>query len=67
MRRRDLLAGALAFAATPAAARPVMPLHESPREMLSPPFTDGDGRDLTLADFYGRVVLLNIWATWCAP
>lgn len=67
MRRRDLLAGALAFAATPAAARPVMPLHETPREMLSPPLWDGDGRDLTLADFHGRVVLLNIWATWCAP
>ena len=48
MRRRDLLAGALAFAAAPAAARPLMPLHESPREMLSPPFVDGDGRDLTL-------------------
>lgn len=67
MKRRDLLAGALAFAATPAAARPVIPMHESPREMLSPPFVDGDGRDLTLADFHGRVVLLNIWATWCAP
>jgi len=35
--------------------------------MLSPPFVDGKGRDLTLADFRGRVVLLNIWATWCVP
>lgn len=67
MRRRDLLAGALALAATPAAARPSIPLHETPREMLSPPFVDGDGRDLTLEDFRGRVVLLNVWATWCAP
>jgi thiol-disulfide isomerase/thioredoxin len=25
------------------------------------------GRSLTLADFRGKVVLLNIWATWCAP
>ena len=44
-----------------------MPLHEKPREMLSPPFVDGSGRDLTLADFRGRVVLLNIWATRCVP
>lgn len=44
-----------------------MPLHDAPREILSPPFVDGAGRDLTLDDFRGRVVLLNIWATWCAP
>lgn len=30
-------------------------------------FVDGDGNPLTLADFSGRVVLLNLWATWCAP
>lgn len=30
-------------------------------------FTDGDGNELTLDDFKGRVVLLNLWATWCAP
>lgn len=65
--RRDVLVGMVALAATPAVARPLMPLHGVPREMLSPPFVDGDGRDLTLSDFRGRVVLLNIWATWCAP
>jgi len=30
-------------------------------------FTDAEGRDLSLADFRGRVILLNIWATWCVP
>lgn len=30
-------------------------------------FSDADGNPLTLADFDGRVVLLNLWATWCAP
>jgi len=30
-------------------------------------FTDGAGRSLTLADFRDRIVLLNVWATWCTP
>ena len=30
-------------------------------------FTDADGQDVTLADFEGKPLLLNIWATWCAP
>ena len=30
-------------------------------------FRDGDGRDRTLADWKDRVVLLNLWATWCVP
>ena len=67
MRRRELLAGSLALAAAPAAARPPIPLLGEPRALLSPPFVDGGGRNLTLADFRGRVVLLNVWATWCVP
>lgn len=30
-------------------------------------FQDDAGRTRSLAEFRGRVVLLNIWATWCAP
>lgn len=30
-------------------------------------FMDGSGAERTLKDWQGRVVLLNLWATWCAP
>ena len=30
-------------------------------------FQDADGRDVTLATFTGQPVLVNLWATWCAP
>jgi thiol-disulfide isomerase/thioredoxin len=30
-------------------------------------FKDATGRERTLADFRGRTVLLNLWATWCVP
>jgi thiol-disulfide isomerase/thioredoxin len=30
-------------------------------------FKDAAGHDRTLADFHGRTVLLNLWATWCVP
>lgn len=30
-------------------------------------FKDANDKALTLADWKGRVVLLNLWATWCAP
>jgi thiol-disulfide isomerase/thioredoxin len=30
-------------------------------------FNAPDGKKLTLADFRGRSVLLNLWATWCVP
>lgn len=30
-------------------------------------FTEQDGTKRVLADFGGRVVLMNFWATWCGP
>jgi thiol-disulfide isomerase/thioredoxin len=30
-------------------------------------FTDGSGKVHTLADFAGKGVVLNLWATWCLP
>jgi thiol-disulfide isomerase/thioredoxin len=31
------------------------------------PLVDPDGTPVSLADFKGRPILLNIWATWCPP
>ena len=30
-------------------------------------FTDLKGQSRTLTDWRGRVVVVNFWATWCAP
>ena len=30
-------------------------------------FNSADGKPMTLADFQGKTVLLNLWATWCVP
>ncbi|QCK88599.1 TlpA family protein disulfide reductase [Phreatobacter aquaticus] len=40
---------------------------ETPALATNLRFKAPDGRDLTLADFRGRTILLNLWATWCAP
>lgn len=30
-------------------------------------FQDGAGKTVHLSDFRGKLVLLNLWATWCVP
>ena len=39
------------------------------RGKAAPAFTlkDLDGKKVSLADYKGRAVLVNFWATWCAP
>tara|TARA_R110002020_G_scaffold395445_4_gene605490 strand:- start:1308 stop:1973 length:666 start_codon:yes stop_codon:yes gene_type:complete len=39
----------------------------TPVDLSALAFRDGDGQPVTLADFEGRTVLLNLWATWCPP
>jgi thiol-disulfide isomerase/thioredoxin len=43
---------------------------EHPADGARPPayvFFDGAGKKVTPADFKGKVVVMNLWATWCAP
>ena len=54
---RDLARGGLEKLEVAAAPTPVPQV----------PFTDETGKTVTLGDFRGQVVVLNLWATWCAP
>jgi thiol-disulfide isomerase/thioredoxin len=40
---------------------------KGPRPLPDLHFIDSQGHKLTLEDFEGKVLLLNIWATWCLP
>lgn len=54
---RPLLTGGMAKFTLSDEAKPAPPA----------PFRDAEGRERTLADFAGRVVLVSLWATWCIP
>ncbi|HSS62905.1 MAG TPA: TlpA disulfide reductase family protein [Gammaproteobacteria bacterium] len=41
--------------------------YETPRELPEVSFTDENGDPVSLSDFKGKAVLLNLWATWCVP
>lgn len=42
-------------------------MHAQPKPVPGVAFTRGHGEPLSLDDLRGKVILLNIWATWCAP
>lgn len=42
-------------------------LFQGPFEVSDVAFTDTGGGEYRLSDFSGRHVLVNFWATWCAP
>ena len=39
----------------------------APKSLPPLAFKEGNGAAKTLADWHGRTVLLNLWATWCVP
>jgi peroxiredoxin len=69
-----LLGGAIGAAAYWGRSAPVgraaaFPVSRPAETIVAPDFelSDLSGRPARLHDFRGRVVLLNFWATWCAP
>ena len=66
------LAAAMVLATTSQLALAQAPLmnfvmHDAPRPTAPIKFEVAQKRSLSLVDFKGRVVVLNIWATWCGP
>jgi cytochrome c biogenesis protein CcmG/thiol:disulfide interchange protein DsbE len=61
--RTCVLALAILFAAGPALAGPKVVGQPAPPFTL----TTYDGEQVTLDQLRGKVVVLNYWATWCAP
>lgn len=53
-------------AAKPAALANLEP-SRPPQPVPEVPFVEGDALPRTLADFRGEGLVVNFWATWCAP
>ncbi len=69
MNRRQviLLASGLSVHAASAAAPRNFVMSDAPKQVPALQFTDATGSLRTLANFSGKTVLLNLWATWCVP
>ncbi|MDR3425073.1 MAG: TlpA disulfide reductase family protein [Alphaproteobacteria bacterium] len=52
---------------SPALASPRLHSTSPPAPMPPLVFEDGNGAQHALSDYRGQFVLLNLWATWCAP
>lgn len=43
------------------------PAPQTPQRKFSGPNSENGAADMSLADFRGKTILVNVWATWCAP
>jgi len=41
--------------------------HDKPKPAPIGVFLDAQGKEVSFADYKGKVILVNLWATWCAP
>lgn len=46
-------------------SRLILPAEAAPAPATS--FLDAEGKPVRIGDFRGKVVVVNLWATWCAP
>ena len=42
-------------------------LNETPKLISSVKFEDLLGNEVHLSDYHGKLIIINFWATWCAP
>ena len=42
-------------------------LHDTPQPVINVRYLTADGSRGDMEDFRGKVVLVNVWATWCVP
>ena len=42
-------------------------IFENPKLISSLIFEDFSGNEIDLDDYHGKLVIINFWATWCAP
>src|SRR4051812_5607163 len=62
---------------SPTATRPAAPadprnstgpvLNSVPSNVMEAELRTSDGSPLKLSDYSGKVLLVNLWATWCGP
>ena len=44
-----------------------MVINEIPKPVSTLIFEDFSGKKINLNDYYGKLLIINLWATWCVP